>query len=31
MHRHLCRCGAHARILKAIEAAAARLRAEGRP
>jgi len=29
MHRHLCRCGAHARILKAIEEAAARLRTEG--
>jgi nicotinate dehydrogenase subunit A len=29
MHRHLCRCGAHARILKAIETAAARLRMEG--
>jgi len=29
MHRHLCRCGAHARILKAIDAAAARLRTEG--
>ena len=28
LHRHLCRCGAHARILRAIEAAAARLRAE---
>jgi nicotinate dehydrogenase subunit A len=28
LHRHLCRCGAHARILKAIEAAAARLRSE---
>lgn len=28
LHRHLCRCGAHARILKAIHAAAARLRAE---
>ena len=31
MHRHLCRCGAHARILKAIDAAATRLRTEGRP
>lgn len=28
LHRHLCRCGAHARILRAIEAAAARLREE---
>ncbi|WP_341893340.1 2Fe-2S iron-sulfur cluster-binding protein [Variovorax sp. YR752] len=28
LHRHLCRCGAHARILRAIETAAARLRAE---
>lgn len=28
LHRHLCRCGAHARILRAIAAAAARLRAE---
>ena len=31
LHRHLCRCGAHARILKAIEAAAARLRSETNP
>lgn len=28
LHRHLCRCGAHARILKAIHAAAERLSEE---
>lgn len=26
LHRHLCRCGAHSRILRAINAAASRLR-----
>jgi len=28
LHRHLCRCGAHVRILRAIELASARLRGE---
>ncbi|MGH8210413.1 MAG: (2Fe-2S)-binding protein [Steroidobacteraceae bacterium] len=28
LHRHLCRCGAHQRIVKAIDTAAARLRAQ---
>lgn len=31
LHRHLCRCGAHARILKAIHAAAHDLRAKAAP
>ena len=31
LDRHLCRCGAHARILRAVERAAASLRAEAAP
>jgi aerobic-type carbon monoxide dehydrogenase small subunit (CoxS/CutS family) len=30
LHRHLCRCGAHGRILAAITLAARRLRDEAR-
>jgi aerobic-type carbon monoxide dehydrogenase small subunit (CoxS/CutS family) len=29
MDKHLCRCGAHPRIIRAIEAAAASIRAQG--
>jgi len=31
LDRHLCRCGAHQRIIRAVERAAAMLRGEGRP
>jgi nicotinate dehydrogenase subunit A len=31
LNPHLCRCGAHARIVRAVESAAAALRGEARP